>query len=880
MQQGILAAKIQQLYKDGDDATLRLLIVKMLSDVREAVVSELSKAMSESDGKLRLKILEILIEDGGPDLIPLFIERILAEKNLLYAKSMVNIYANFEHQQALDALQAIEGDMYGELKSTYARTISKLKAKFRENFYIEEFESGNQKRMKNAAQAMLKDPNPIYCTYLEKNISEQRADFELETLPLLGELGELNTLPILSKYLEVIGRRRRKVTHFRQFVNAYRKQNFDIEHGLSLAAEALKMSGDSLKNLWVEAKSGNKDAFIQTFNEGFQFRHTEIAREVASFWRKQMAGSPITTPDLNRLDQALEQYSDQLTALLHEAIPALGKIAERTDAPDMLSIIDGAIPEDEPDRPRLMLAVYRGFQSEISRSRLLEALRARDSSVQISALEGLTYYEFEDPPGPVADLLLRSDNPGVRKAALSVVGRSCKNASVVLRLLEMDDPHKRADAIWFADEFHHPDAYPGLLKLLQEEKTNKARLALLSALQHYPNAETIPTLVDLIQSSEPLPVRTAALETLLFTPGLDGFDRFIDLVKPAEEGRHADLLVQALSFMRERPLKELEKGFYNNRPFWLDCLDHPNERLREKLLTVLERLRWRLEEEERQAWLGGLAGAVKSMPGKRGAQEEKRLMSLITALNTKFKAVNKQARYNSMLESILELLRKDDHYAKTQAMRKLSMFFKPQILEEHPEQKTELLGRISNFLKANQGAPDLLMIAVAVIGKIDDPGLQEQIKPLIRHENNNLAEAARRALGLDKKSANGQIQRIYIVDDSRYITQQLGNVLREAGYQVDVENNAKQALAYLETEKFDLLIIDHEMPDISGDSFVKSAREAEISPDKIIMLASTRDRVSLASILQLGVDGLLLKPFPIESLLNKIQEISLQSGAA
>src|SRR5437899_3329047 len=65
--------------------------------------------------------------------------------------------------------------------------------------------------------------------------------------------------------------------------------------------------------------------------------------------------------------------------------------------------------------------------------------------------------------------------------------------------------------------------------------------------------------------------------------------------------------------------------------------------------------------------------------------------------------------------------------------------------------------------------------------------------------------------------------RILLCDDEESLCRSLGRILRAAGHEV-VTQNGEQGLARLRQERFDLILTDIRMPDVSGFDIVAAAR--------------------------------------------------------
>ena len=104
--------------------------------------------------------------------------------------------------------------------------------------------------------------------------------------------------------------------------------------------------------------------------------------------------------------------------------------------------------------------------------------------------------------------------------------------------------------------------------------------------------------------------------------------------------------------------------------------------------------------------------------------------------------------------------------------------------------------------------------------------------------------------------------RILVVDDEPGISLLCDRLLTRAGYSVLASTDPKWALEVLDSERFDLLLVDIRMPDISG--FDVILRGHELQPEMAILAMTGFGTVETAiQALRRGVDGLILKPFEL-----------------
>lgn len=104
------------------------------------------------------------------------------------------------------------------------------------------------------------------------------------------------------------------------------------------------------------------------------------------------------------------------------------------------------------------------------------------------------------------------------------------------------------------------------------------------------------------------------------------------------------------------------------------------------------------------------------------------------------------------------------------------------------------------------------------------------------------------------------INKILIVDDEKNIRMTLKHCLLEQNYKIDEAVNGEQGLQKILDEKFDLILLDINMPGLTGMEVLKAAREKGSNVDVIMMTAyGTIDRAVDA--MKLGAIDFISKPF-------------------
>jgi two-component system KDP operon response regulator KdpE len=111
--------------------------------------------------------------------------------------------------------------------------------------------------------------------------------------------------------------------------------------------------------------------------------------------------------------------------------------------------------------------------------------------------------------------------------------------------------------------------------------------------------------------------------------------------------------------------------------------------------------------------------------------------------------------------------------------------------------------------------------------------------------------------------------RILVVDDDPQIRRVMKVTLTGQGYEVDDANNGESALEKLRNHRFDLVLLDMNMPGMNGLEVCREIRgHSEIS---IIMLTVRDDESDKVGSLDAGADDYVTKPFNPPELLARIR---------
>jgi len=118
-------------------------------------------------------------------------------------------------------------------------------------------------------------------------------------------------------------------------------------------------------------------------------------------------------------------------------------------------------------------------------------------------------------------------------------------------------------------------------------------------------------------------------------------------------------------------------------------------------------------------------------------------------------------------------------------------------------------------------------------------------------------------------------KRILIIEDEKIITKTLQKLLKGKGYETEVVNSGKDALAKVKENDFNLIICDIMMPEMDGIETIKAIRaEREAqgkSPIPEIVITGYADEGKYKNAVELEVAAYLYKPFDTDELLEAIK---------
>jgi DNA-binding response OmpR family regulator len=121
-------------------------------------------------------------------------------------------------------------------------------------------------------------------------------------------------------------------------------------------------------------------------------------------------------------------------------------------------------------------------------------------------------------------------------------------------------------------------------------------------------------------------------------------------------------------------------------------------------------------------------------------------------------------------------------------------------------------------------------------------------------------------------------ERILIVDDEAVERTTLSRILELEGYQVTAVARGEEAIDFLRSQPYDLMVLDLKMPGLSGMELLSMALN-EFPKLRVIILTAHGTLESVIEALRKRVDDYLLKPADAEEIINSIRLALDRSGS-
>ncbi|MBM7555451.1 response regulator [Halanaerobacter jeridensis] len=116
--------------------------------------------------------------------------------------------------------------------------------------------------------------------------------------------------------------------------------------------------------------------------------------------------------------------------------------------------------------------------------------------------------------------------------------------------------------------------------------------------------------------------------------------------------------------------------------------------------------------------------------------------------------------------------------------------------------------------------------------------------------------------------------KILVVDDEENIVKLVSYNLEQEGYEIITANEGKEALAKIEQENPDLMILDLMLPKVDGFDICRKVRkDGNTNNLPIIILSAKEEEIDKILGLELGADDYVTKPFSPRELIARVKAV-------
>ena len=117
-------------------------------------------------------------------------------------------------------------------------------------------------------------------------------------------------------------------------------------------------------------------------------------------------------------------------------------------------------------------------------------------------------------------------------------------------------------------------------------------------------------------------------------------------------------------------------------------------------------------------------------------------------------------------------------------------------------------------------------------------------------------------------------QRILVIDDAPSVTGVVQFVLDAEGYESEIVEDGRQALAAVARARPDLILLDLNVPGLNGYEIAEKLQERpETAAIPIILLTGTRESATSPRLAAYPIKDVVLKPFSPKELISRIRTV-------
>jgi DNA-binding response OmpR family regulator len=121
--------------------------------------------------------------------------------------------------------------------------------------------------------------------------------------------------------------------------------------------------------------------------------------------------------------------------------------------------------------------------------------------------------------------------------------------------------------------------------------------------------------------------------------------------------------------------------------------------------------------------------------------------------------------------------------------------------------------------------------------------------------------------------------RVLVVEDERQLAELIATGLREQGFAADVSFDGVDALDKAWATKYDVVVLDRDLPGVHGDAVCRKLTASE-TPPRILMLTASGELEERVAGLNLGADDYMAKPFAFSELVARARALARRPSSA
>jgi DNA-binding response OmpR family regulator len=129
----------------------------------------------------------------------------------------------------------------------------------------------------------------------------------------------------------------------------------------------------------------------------------------------------------------------------------------------------------------------------------------------------------------------------------------------------------------------------------------------------------------------------------------------------------------------------------------------------------------------------------------------------------------------------------------------------------------------------------------------------------------------------DTPAAPAAPKKVLCIEDEHFISELYARALTKAGYEVDVQLDGQKGLAAAQTDRYDIILLDLMIPNITGIDVLRTLRDPKQTPRlhaKVIITTNLEQRDDVKADIEKQADGYLVKaeitPHELVDFLNSL----------